>query len=104
MRLRMKALHPRGQSLRLARCFLALVVCQTSVRAATIRRPLHCKGPPHRCAIGTEVILKISGTPLFAQGRQVSCNDHLVLVVDKVEGDRVEVVSPDHERAGLAAA
>ncbi len=51
-------------------------------------------------AVGTEVVLKASDTPLFDEGTLVPTQDHLAFLVERVESDRVLVVSRDKSVRG----
>jgi tetratricopeptide (TPR) repeat protein len=50
--------------------------------------------------VGSEVLLKMSGTPLFDQGRQVATHDQLTFVVERQEDERIEVVARDKSIRG----
>ena len=56
--------------------------------------------PAFELSVGTEVVLKFSGTPLFDQGRQISSMDHLTFLVERLEQDRILVVSRDKSVRG----
>ena len=50
--------------------------------------------------VGTEVVLKASDTPLFDEGTLVPTQDHLAFLVERVESDRVLVLSRDKSVRG----
>jgi tetratricopeptide (TPR) repeat protein len=49
---------------------------------------------------GAEVVLRILGTPLRDQERQIPSDDHLIYVVERIEGDRIQVVARDKSVRG----
>ena len=56
--------------------------------------------PASALAVGAEVVLKLSGTPIFDHGRQVSSQDNLTFFVEVVDKDRILVVSRDKSVRG----
>jgi tetratricopeptide (TPR) repeat protein len=50
---------------------------------------------PPGVAVGSEVVLKTPGTPLYDVGHWVPSQDHLTFVVERAQGDRLLVVSRD---------
>lgn len=50
--------------------------------------------------VGTEVVLKVSDTPLFDQGRLIPSQDNLAFLIEQVEEGRVLVVSRDKSVRG----
>jgi tetratricopeptide (TPR) repeat protein len=71
--------------------FICLVLTMQVAAFAVTDEPIRSSEP----AIGAEVVLKIAGTPLFDQGRQVSSRDQLTFLVDRVAQDRILIVSRD---------
>ena len=49
---------------------------------------------------GSEVVLRIPGTPLRDQGRQVASDDNLIYVVERVADDRIQVAAHDKSVRG----
>jgi tetratricopeptide (TPR) repeat protein len=56
--------------------------------------------PASTLRVGTEVVLKLSETPIYDQSRQVSSQDNLTFFVDGVDNDRVQVVARDKSVRG----
>ena len=56
--------------------------------------------PTSTFRVGAEVVLKLSGTPIFHRNRQVSSQDNLTFFVEGVESDRIQVVSRDKSVRG----
>jgi tetratricopeptide (TPR) repeat protein len=50
--------------------------------------------------VGAEVVLKLSGTPIYDQSRQISSQDNLTFLVEAVDNDRIQVVSHDKSVRG----
>jgi hypothetical protein len=55
-------------------------------------------------AVGSFVILKYWNTPLNQDGRIVPLGRYFVLIVDRIDGDRVSVASPDGSKLGSVGA
>ena len=51
--------------------------------------------PATALRVGAEVVLKMSGTPIYNQSRQISSQDNLTFFVEGVENDRIQVISRD---------
>ena len=51
-------------------------------------------------AVGTAVVLKTPGTPIFDSGRQVPSDNDLFFTVEETENDRLLVTSRDGKRRG----
>jgi tetratricopeptide (TPR) repeat protein len=50
--------------------------------------------------VGVEVVLKVSDTPLFDQGRMIPSQDNLTFLIERIEEDRILVVSRDKSIRG----
>jgi tetratricopeptide (TPR) repeat protein len=57
----------------------------------------------HEVRVGAEVVLKMFDTLLFDGGRQVSNQNQLVFLVERIEPDRIQVVSRDKSVRGWLA-
>jgi tetratricopeptide (TPR) repeat protein len=62
--------------------------------AAVVSRP--------KFAVGSEVVLKLPGMPLFDDGHPVDDNDNLTFTVERSEGARLLLVSRDQKTRGWA--
>ena len=63
-------------------------------------RDFHAARP--RFALGSEVVLKLPGLPIFDQGRPISAGDNLTFMVDRSEAGRLLLVSRDQKIRGWA--
>ena len=56
--------------------------------------------PVPRFAVGSEVILKLPGLPIFDEGRVIAAEDNLTFMVEHAETGRVALVSRDQKTRG----
>jgi tetratricopeptide (TPR) repeat protein len=82
--------------------FLFLLCHLVGLATAGDEVPKHATGAstPSGLVVGTEVVLKVSDTPLFDQGRLISNQDNLAFLIERVEEDRVLVASRDNSVRG----
>jgi tetratricopeptide (TPR) repeat protein len=55
-----------------------------------------------RFALGSEVVLKLPGLPIFDQGREVPSGENLTFIVERSEAERLLLVSRDRKTRGWA--
>ena len=63
-------------------------------------KPVTVAQPEGALAVGTRVILKEAGTPLDDNGRPVPTQNEFAFVVDRIEGDRLLVVTLNKRKKG----
>jgi tetratricopeptide (TPR) repeat protein len=88
--------------LRSGLAFLLLLLNIVRLATAADGVPAHPAGAQLNpgLAVGSEVVLEASDTPLFDEGTLVPTQDHLAFLVERVESDRVLVVSRDKSVRG----
>ena len=82
--------------------FLCLILAAHGAAVCVADEPMPAnqgKAAPE-LRVGAEVVLKMSDTRLFDEGRQVSSRNHLVFQVERIEPDRIQVVSRDNSVRG----
>ena len=102
MRLWMRALRNRRPDGRLV--FFCLAVCLQHASPAAAENPASATKaaivPSSKLIVGTQVVLTMSETFLHDQGRPISSQDQLIFVVERIEPDRIAVVSLDNSVRG----
>jgi tetratricopeptide (TPR) repeat protein len=100
MRFWMKRSRSEGQGSRLIILCLILSIHVVAFGATDDPTPSTENDPASTLRVGAEVVLKLSGTPIFHRSRQVSSQDNLTFFVEGVESDRIQVVSRDKSVQG----
>ena len=83
----------QGSGLSAVCLFLSLHLAASGV--ADEPAPATERDPATALRVGAEVVLKMSGTPIYHEGRQISSQDNLTFLAEGVENDRIQVVSRD---------
>jgi tetratricopeptide (TPR) repeat protein len=95
MRFGMKPLLSEGQGSRRTIVCLILSMHAAAFGLGEEPKPATEGSAASGLRVGSEVVLKLSGTPLFDQNRQVSSEDNLTFFVERLDQDRIQVVSRD---------
>ena len=82
--------------------FLIGLVSPIAVRAGDDPAAGTAVAARSRFALGSEVLLKLPGLPIFDQGRPISAGDNLTFMVERCEAGRVLLVSRDQKTRGWA--
>lgn len=85
-----------------ALAFVIGVLTTAAVHADDEPAAANAKAGPRPIAVGSEVILKLPGLPIFDQDRAISVEDYLTLMVERTEAGRLLVVSRDEKIRGWA--
>ncbi len=98
MRLWMTALRIGRPDGRLV--FFCLAVCLQHASLGAAENPAAATKASSRLIVGTEVVLTMSETFLHDQGRPISSQDQLIFLVERIEPERIQVVSRDKRIRG----
>jgi tetratricopeptide (TPR) repeat protein len=100
MRFWMKPSLSEGQGLGLTLVCLVLSLHLAAFGSTDDPAPATEGDPAPTLRVGAEVVLKLSGTPIFVQSRQVSSEENLTFVVEGAENDRIQITSRDKSVRG----
>jgi tetratricopeptide (TPR) repeat protein len=94
--------HRPVNGLKLALQTLVLIGLVASAAAQAGDDPAVAAATRPRFALGSEVILKLPGLPIFDQDRAISAGDNLTFMVERSEAGRLLLVSRDQKTRGWA--